>query len=207
MPDQDVIDINDPLLQQEMVEADPDADFFEMPPPPPDDRDYQVKILLGERGVNVKRQTKKTDQPGHPTGPLFLNFALELRIMDPDQPWDGAPLFDNATSIVMQSSGTSLLHGILRAVGQPAAGRMDLAALRDHALGVFASEPTCLISGKWEAQAKDQDGKYKTVKKGMKNFPLIDPSHPELGHSPYAEDKQTGEAARAQFRVNKYFQQ
>src|SRR6185437_4842434 len=168
MPDPDVIDINDPLLQQEMVEADPEADFFEMPPPPPDDRDYQVKILLGERGVVAKRQKRKGEN-GQPTGPLFLNFALELRIIDPDQPWDGAPLFDNATSIIMQSSGTSLLLAILRAVGQPATGRMSLDQLRDHALGVFASEPICSISGKWEAQIKDQDGKYKTVKKGMHN--------------------------------------
>lgn len=214
MPDvKDKIDINDPLLQQEMIEADPEADFFELPPPPPDDRDYQAKILLGERGVNVKHQKMSGDKDGQPTGPLFLIFALELRLIDPGQPWDDAPLFDNATSIVMRSSGTSLLHAILRAVGVPAMGRMTLAELRDHALGVFASEPVCLVSGKWEAQIEDPPGSknYRAVKKGMKNFPLIDPAHPELGHYPYAEvfdpvtKQNTGEMARAQFRVNKYF--
>jgi len=217
MPDaKDIIDINDPILQQEMVEADPDADFFEQPPPPPDDREYQFKLGLGEGGVTVKHQERKGDSNGQRTGPLFLNFNLEVRVVDPGQPWDNMPTQDYATSIVMQSSGTSKLHSILRAVGAPALGRMDLAALRDHALGVFASEPLCFGQGQWEARAKDGDGSYRTVRRGMKNFPLVDPQHPELGHSPWIEDAVhvdaktraqvgTGEIVRAYFRVNKYF--
>src|SRR6202162_542536 len=110
MADPTTIDINDPILQQEMIEADPEADFFEQPPPPPDDREYQAKILLGERGVSVKYQKMNGDPDGRPSGPLFLSFALENRLIDPDMPWNDAPVFDNATSIVMRSSGTSLLH-------------------------------------------------------------------------------------------------
>jgi hypothetical protein len=198
-----------------MIEADPEADYFELPPPPPDDQQYQVKVLLGDGGVTVRRQERKGDLNGQRTGLLFLNFALELRIVDPGQPWDNAACFDNATSIVMQNSGTSKLHSILRALGAPAMGRMDLAALRDHALGVLAGEPTAVITGKWEARAKDQDGTYRTVLKGMKNFPLLDPEHPELGHSPWAEDRVrmdpktrqqigTGEMVRARFQVDNY---
>lgn len=217
MPQNDTIDINDPILQQEMVEADPEADYFELPPPPPDDREYQVKVLLGERGLSVKRQERKGDQDGQRTGPLFLNVSLEDRIVDPGQPWDNAACFDNATSIVMQNSGTSKLHSILRVVGAPAMGRMDLAALRDHTIGVLAGEPLAVITGKWEAQVKDENAKggYRTVLKGMKNFPLIDPEHPELGHSPWAEDRirmdpktrqqiGTGEMVRARFQVDNY---
>lgn len=211
----DKIDINDPILQQEMIEADPEADYFELPPPPPDDIEYQVKVLLGDGGVTCKRQERKGDLNGQRTGPLFLNFALELRIVDPGQPWDNAACFDNATSIVMQNSGTSKLHSILRSLGAPAMGRMDLAALRDHMLGVLAGEPVTVIAGKWEARVKDPDGSYRTVRKGMKNFPLIDPQHPELGHSPWTEDSVrmdpktrqqigTGEMVRARFQVDNY---
>ena len=214
MPDDPaVIDINDPLLQQEMVEADPEADFFELPPPPPDDREYQFKVMLGEKGITAKKQKRKGDPDGRPSGPVFLNVNLELRIVDPGQPWDNMPTQDYATSIVMQSSGTSKLHSILRALGAPAQGRMDLAALRDHIMGVLGSEPLCFGTGIWEARIEDSaaDGGYRTVKKGMKNFPLVDPKQPELGHYPYAEvydsttKKPTGEQARAYFRINKYF--
>jgi len=215
MPDVKTIDINDPLLQAEMVEANPEADFFELPPPPPDDRDYMVKVGMGDRGMTVKRQMRKGDAEGNPTGPLFLIVALENRIIDPDQIWNDAPLFDNATSIIMNSSGTSLLHAILRALGHPALGRMNLSELRDHALSVFSSELTCGVSGKWEASIEDQNPKakkkYRIVRKGMSNFPLIDPAHPELGYSPYAEvidsdtKRPTGDTVRAQFKINRYF--
>jgi hypothetical protein len=213
MPEVKTIDINDPILLQEMVEANAEADFFELPPPPPDDRDYVVKVGLGDRGMTVKRQMRKGDADGQPSGPLFLICALENRIIDADQPWNDAPLFDNATSIIMGSSGTSLLHAILRALGHPALGRMNLSELRDHALSVFSSELTCGVGGKWEASVKKEDGtgKYKTIRKGMKNFPLIDPADPNSGHYPYADvidpdtKKATGETVRAQFKINRYF--
>jgi hypothetical protein len=174
MPNVDTIDINDPLLQQEMVEADPDANFFETPPPP-DDREFQVKITC-ESDPTVKRQHKKTGPPDKSTGPLFLNFSLTLRIVDPNQPWDNQMVFDNATSLVMDSSGTSRLHTILRAIGAPALGSMSLAQLRDHAIDVFNSEPTAFIEGQWEARAESQGNKradkngWVTVRRGMKNF-------------------------------------
>jgi hypothetical protein len=213
MPEVKTIDINDPMLIQEMIEANPDANFFELPPPPPDDREYIVKVGLGDRGMTVKRQMRKGDMDGQPSGPLFLICALENRISDPDQPWNDAPLFDNATSIIMGSSGTSLLHAILRALGHPALGRMDLGTLRDHALSVFSSELTCGVTGKWEASVKREDGsgKYRIIRKGMKNFPLIDPADPNSERYPYVEvidpdtKKPTGEMVRAQFKINQYF--
>lgn len=213
--DKEVIDINDPILQQEMVEADPEADYFEMPPPPPDDREYQVKLLLGEKGPMVKRQERKGDSNGERTGPLFWNFPLELHFIEPGQPWDNDVCFDNATDIVMQRSGTSKIHSILRSLGSPAMGRMSKAELRDFVLGVLAGEPIGIITGKWEASVKMDDGTYRLVLKGMKNFPLIDPQRPELGHSPWAEDRVkfdhktkqqvgTGEMIRARFVPDNY---
>jgi len=213
------IDINDPRLQAEMVEANPDADFFELPPPPPDDRDYLVKVVLGEKGLIAKRQSRKGDATGRPTGPYYLNAALECVILDQDQPWDQAKLFENATSIIMQSSGTSLLHAILRALGYPALGRMPLTgpgSLAEHAISVFTSDATCMVSGNWEARTqlpdKTGDLEWVTVKKKMKNFPLIDPANPQAGHYPYVEvidpttRQPTGEMARAQFRISKFYQ-
>jgi hypothetical protein len=219
MPNDDVIDINDPALQQEMIEADPEADYFALPPPPPDDRDYQVKIMLGSNGLVAKRQQRTEDHNGARTGALFLSAALDLTIIDPGQPWDGARVFDNPNSIIMQRSGTSLLHAILKAVGAPALGRMPLlgpGSLYEHTLGVIASEPVCMISGHWLAQVEDPTAltnkdRWRTVRKGMQNFPLLDPAHPELGHSPYVPvidpvtKKETGEEIRAKFKVTSYF--
>ncbi len=221
MPDdKGIIDINDPILQQEMVEADPDADWFEQAAPPPDDRDYQVKILLGEHGMIAKKQQRKGDTNGTRTGPMFLSLELELRIVDPGQPWDNMPTSYWADSLIWDNKGTSKLHTILRAVGAPARGNMTIADLRDHTLGVLASEPLAFCEGKWEARAKDAENEYRTVLKGMKNFPLIDPQHPEHGHSPFVEDVVTkrrdpktqqivevgtGEVVRAYFRVNRIF--
>lgn len=209
MPEKNTIDINDPMLQQEMVEANPEADFFEPPPPPPDDREYQVRLILGERGIQVKRQYRKGVDEGAPSGPLYLNVHIEERIVDPDQPWDNRTLNENATSIVMQSTGTSALHTILRACGCPALGRMSLMELKDHTLNALAGEPLAVISGRWEAQVEDSDPKtgekvYRTICKGMKHFPMIDPRDPSLGYSNIAVDKRTGEEARAQFRVQRY---
>jgi hypothetical protein len=219
MPDATVdernININDPRLQQEMVEANPDADFFELPPPPPDDRQYMVKVMLGDKGIVAKRQLRKGDADGRPTGPYYLNAAIDCHILDPDTPWDGRILYENATSIIMPSSGTSLLHAILRALGYPALGKMPLTgpnSLCEHVLGVLSSEPTCGVEGKWEARAKDASGNYYTVKKGMRNFPLINPHNPEEGYSPLVDvidpvtRRPTGEQARAQFRISKFFQ-
>jgi hypothetical protein len=213
--DERTIDINDPRLQQEMVEANPDADFFELPAPPPDDRAYIVKVMLGDKGIVASRQKRKGDVEGRPTGPFFLNAAIECHIMDPDQPWDNRVLYENATSIIMQSSGTSLLHAILRALGYPALGRMPLTgpgSLAEHTLGVFSSEPQCGVEGKWEARAQNAKGDWITIRKGMKNFPLNNPSNPDEGYSPLVEildpitRKPTGEYARAQFRISKFFQ-
>jgi len=216
MPDDERnIDINDPRLQKEMVEANPDADFFELPPPPPDDQDYLVKVVLGEKGIVSNKQKRKGDAEGKPTGPYFLNVALECHILDPGQTWDNAKLFENATSIIMQSSGTSYLHAILRALGYPAVGKMPLAgpgSLAEHALSVFTSDATCMVSGKWEARAQTATGEWITVRKGMKNFPPIDPKDLAQGYSPYADimdpitRRPTGEQARAQFRISKFYQ-
>jgi len=226
MPEEQIIDINDPrLLAQEPIEANPHADFFELPPPPPDSWqgkpiDYQVKILLGPNGAKVKQQSRKGDADGAPSGPFYLAFDLEVRIQDPGQPWHNMPSKYYADSLIWDSKETSKLHTVLRALGQPALGRMLLPDLQRHAIGVLAGEPVCFGNGRWEARVKDPTGEYRTVKKGMKNFPLLDPAQPDLGYSPWAEDevhmaidpqtKQrvqvgTGEMVRAYFNFTNFF--
>jgi len=206
MPDVDTIDINDPALQQEMVEADPEANFFEAPPPPPDDREYEVRIVC-EEAPKIARQAKKGEQKGKGTGPLYANFSLTLRIVAPNEPWDNQPVFDKATSMVMENSGTSRLHSILRAVRAPALGRMTLRELIDHATNVFATEPTAFIEGEWESSIeapgnkRADKGGYVRARRGMQNF-VKDDTKPS-GYNHVWDDPELGPAP-AKFRVTNY---
>lgn len=199
-------DINDPALQHEMVEADPEKDFFELPVPPPDGR-HRVRVLLGERNITIKRQAKKGERKDAATGPFFVNAEIENRIDSPNEYGDGMPVFDYATSIIMASSGTSRLHGILRAIQAPAPARLSIQDLARHVVNTLASETaTAEVETIWEAQVKETKNgvdSYRTVCKGMKNFPPDDTS--PTGYSPIAIDKVTGQECRARAQVVRYY--
>jgi len=206
MPE-DVISINDPELLKEIVEADPEADFFEAPPPPPEG-DYMVKLFLGQKGIVIRRQKRKdVDQGDARTGPLHVAVWMDVHILDPGQPWDDTTCSYFADSIISdrkkrpgQPLGTSKLHTILRAVNQPAIGAMSLPELLQHTQSVLASEPTCGARGQWVAKAgKEED--YRIVLTGMNNFPLLDPQHPEFGHDHNIIDPKTNQAVRAYFNI------
>jgi hypothetical protein len=201
--EQDTIDINDPQLQSEMVEANPDANFFDPPPPPPDDRELQMVITVSDEGPSAKKSFRRGDPEGKPSGPLVVSFPLILRVVDPGQPWDNIAVYDNASSNVSDNKGTSRLHTILRALGAPALGAMSLAQLRDHAANVFSTEPTAWVEGEWEARVEDPKarGGYRTACRGMKNFPK-DESKPS-GYDHIFVDSKAGKVA-ARYRVNNY---
>jgi hypothetical protein len=143
---------------------------------------------------------------------------LELRFVDPGQPWDGATTYDRANTIVSRRNDTSKVHTLMRVLGYPLVGRThSLTDIIRHVQSVLSSEPIATVTGRWEARVKDESasGGWRTVLKGMNNFPLIDPEHPELGHSPWVEDRVridpktrqqvgTGEMVRARYQVSTY---
>jgi hypothetical protein len=204
MPEPEKIDINDPRLQQEMVEANPDANFFDPTPPPPDDRELQVVVRVDDEGPSAKKQAKRGDPQGGPfTGPLVVSFPLVLQVVDPGQPWDAQYIYDNASSGISDAKGTSRLHTILRALGAPALGNMSLAQLRDHAINVFSTEPTAFITGEWEARCEDPKarGGWRTCCRGMKNFPKDETKPTGFDHI-YVDTKAGKVAGR--YRVSNY---
>jgi len=174
---------------------------------PVGDGRHTVIVLLGERGITIKRQAKKGERKEDASGPFFINAELENTVQNPTGYGDGMKVFDYATSIIMQSSGTSRLHGVLRAIGAPAPARLSIQELARHVVNTLASETaTCEIESQWEAQIKEtKNGRdeYRTVCKGMKNFPPDDTS--PTGYSPIAIDKITGQECRARAQVVRYY--
>jgi hypothetical protein len=233
--EQKIDNINDPRLQQEMVEADPDADLYEVAAPPPDSQPdgmpitYQVKLILGSDGLTAKQQFRDGDAEGRPSGAYYLNVSIEAYIIDPGGPFDNWVLYENNATSLLQvkrgakqnsdgPSGTSTLHTILRSVGYPMLGKVPLTgpgSLAEHTVGVLSSEPVCGITGRWEAScpnpySKSRKDKYRDVCLGMKNFPLVDRNNPDLGHSPLVDiiDPITRVAtgqARAKFKIRRFF--
>src|SRR5206468_961864 len=94
--------------------------------------------------------------------------AIEARIVAPGERWDDNPVFDNASTMVMQSSGTSRVVGILKAIGAevPTRGGHEVFA---RALDAeLAKEPEVQITIKWEGYCSTDEV---TVAKGAKAFP------------------------------------
>lgn len=193
-------DINDLDLLNEVVEVgEGDAEeFFQAPLP--DDGEHVAVLHLGDRGVTIARQRNK--QTGDRTGAGFVNVHLVARILSSSGE-EGIAVFDNPTSIVMQS-GMSKLHAILDIVGSPAPHRSTLQELKEHVEAVLAQSPQVGIVTQWEAQinrgTKDSPN-YVTLLKGQKRFPFNDDTNK---WSPDVEDPETSEMIRAQARILRY---
>lgn len=197
-------DINNLELMNEVVEVDGSVDseqFFQ--PPLPDDGVHDAIIKLGNRGLKIERQKDK--QTKNRTGPAFINahFAIQL-LNDNGEP--GIMCFDNPTSIVMQSSGTSRLHAILDILGDPAPPRCTFGELIEHTERALAQDARCQVVTQWEAQIEDPPGTYRDVKKGQKNFPQLVDEHgqPNGKFDPEILDPKTGQKVRAVARVVRF---
>ena len=201
-------DLNDLRLLQEPVVVDGDVspdDFFS--PPLPDDGDHLAVLHMGDRGLRVSRQ--KDDQ-GNRTGTPFLNVHIQAKIIDDKTGEEGISVFDNPTSIVMPSSGTSRLHMILAACGNPAPPRTTLGDLKQHVEVALAQSPKCLITTQWQAQVNrgtQEKPDYQTVCSGQRKF---QPERDGAGEvvpnkfDPEVTDVKSGTKVRAQARITRF---
>lgn len=208
-------DINNLDLLNESVEVSGDVtpeSFFS--PPILDDGEHEAILHLGDRGIKADRQADKVT--GLKTGPGYLNVHLQAKTVD-DAGNERIGCFDNPTSIVMQSVGTSRLHMILDAAGHKAPNNISLGELKEHTELALAQSPKVKIATQWEASAKVETqgqadasgtaiGKYYTFLKGQKKFPpvLDENGNPTGKFQTQVQDPKTGLVGNAQVRIVKY---
>jgi hypothetical protein len=181
---------------QEETEINTEADAFGYPPPPPDGTYAAVLSLDSERGI-TKGKTR--------TGDAFLMAAVRGKLVVPDNPEiDGREVFDNVTTLIMRS-GTSRTVGILKAGGQEVPSRMTIRDQMIMLQELLQSEPTVMITGRWEGSyesgvnAVTGKKEYTTAFKGMKSFPQDADGNPQHKFV----DSQ-GHEINTQFSVTKY---
>lgn len=169
------IDLNDPNLQVENLEVNPEKDQFAYPAPPPAGT-YDAKLKIKQKdGVDFYRgETGK--------GKKYLATQIEARLVivggdESLQRYDNWPIFDNFVStLVQEQAGTNKIVGILKAVGQQVPAKTTDVELARLLRDKLAGEPSCKITIDWEASAEtgqtDDRGKaiYERFK-GMKRFP------------------------------------
>jgi hypothetical protein len=166
------IDIFDQSLASEEVEINPDSNAFAFPPPPSESGNpYRVKLTRGKKGWQ--------QYPGKNGKPGYVATDIEARIVSTDEKLDNKPLFDGFVStMVMQSSGTSRIAGVLKAIyetrgqGEKApqhTTHMDLARLLQEE---FDKESECGVWVQWEAYCESCSTDDKRVNvRGEKRFP------------------------------------
>jgi hypothetical protein len=217
-------DLNDLSLLDEVVEVDGSVtseEFFN--PPLPDDGEHLVAIKFGSRdnnksGIKIDRQynkeTKKRDGAG------YWNIVFQLQGVK-DGKVGGTIAFDNLTSLVMPSVGTSRVHMALDGSFGPNGSKMTLPATmnggRPLTLGELGEEikqavaqsPQSYVTTQWVAsinRGTKDDPNWEDVLKGQKNFPKrIDADGNETGKfEPEIKDPKSGALIRAQIKVLKY---
>src|SRR5258708_2518726 len=102
------VDINDLGLVGAEVTVNTEGDPFVQPPPPPDGLH-----LIAMQPLDAKKWEKRVDKRDKP----YYMCNLELRLVEPGgSMYDNWPVFDRASTMIMQSSGTCRIEGILRAL-------------------------------------------------------------------------------------------
>ena len=202
--DTNAFDINDPRFQGEdegeVYDINPEADAFSGPPPVPDGR-YEVKLSIQDDKAN-RYEIKK----GANIGKSFYGVNLELTVVDPDGEFDNRKVFYSANTMVQRDSNTSTIAGLLVKLGAEVPRRTSDTALIRLLSETLEADPTVGIKTQWRASVKQDDGKYKTVKRGMRAFPQFETEEGEPERfNPFVEDPSTGEQVRARAEVVGFF--
>jgi len=165
------VDINDLQLADEQVDINADADAFAGPPPPLDG-DYLVKLSVGKRAVSGGK-----DKRGRP----FYMVDTNAKIIT--GPFENRILFDNVSTMVMDSSSTSRMAGVLKALGEVVSGRVSIVETTRQYVNKLTGEPQATVQTQWTAYCgdckADFDANPKRGKKGgivlrgEKRFPEV----------------------------------
>jgi hypothetical protein len=196
------VDIFDQSLATEEVEINPDANAFAFPPPPSESGNpYRVKLKRGQKGW--LSYPSKNGKQG------YMATDIEARIVAPGvEGLDDKPLFDNfASTMVMQSTRTSRIAGILKAIyetrgqGETVPAHTSHLELSRKLQEEFDKESEVGVWIQWEAYCEScsDDDKRVTVR-GEKRFP----PNANGGHVAEIEHKQCGSTISAQAKIQRY---
>lgn len=193
-------DLNDPRLEAEeefeSYNINPDGDAYSKPPPVPDGN-YDVTVA-----VQHSKFLQRTIKTGANKGKPFLTATLELTVVDPDGEHDGRKIFADINTLIQQSSQSSTVAGVLKALEVEFESRTTDGKLCLLLGEAVQSEPTVRVKTRWKASAKDEDGKYQTVKSGMRSFPALNDEGTKFNH--IIDDPNTGETIAAQAKVVRF---
>lgn len=185
-PKLQTVDINDLSLADEELSVNADADAFQGPPPP-DDGDHRVKLRLGDRKVQMGKSKD---------GRNYFMVHIDAEVLDPE--FEGRRVFDNASSLIMQSSGTCRIAGVLKAIGETVPSRTTAKELTKALVDRLAGDPEATITTVWEAYCSDCK---KNVLRQQKRFPTDNGSG---RHTSQIECPKCHSLCSAQARVTAY---
>jgi len=172
MPENDdnkskMLDINDmSLVDEEPIEIDPEADAFATPTPPPDGT-HIVKLKLFRQGSGDSGFTIAKDKNGNE----YIQARLESRVVAEGTKYNNMPVFDRVNTIVLQSTSTCSMAGVLKALRVAVPSRISKRDLAKTLAAVLEGEPLVKIETQWQIREEQDDGKWRTILKGMKRFP------------------------------------
>ena len=179
------VDINSLDLADDELSINTEADAF-AGPPPPDDGDHLVKLSLGDRKVQMGK--------GKQGQTYFMAHVVAKLITGP---FENRVVFDNASTMIMQGSGTCRAAGILKAIGETVPSRVSSKDLMRQLVERLAGEPQCIITTTWEAYCPDCE---KNVLRQQKRFP----TNGGGGHRNQIECAKCGSLLSAQARITAY---
>ena len=187
------VDLNDPSLLMQEIDADPNADAYAAPPPPPDGW-YRMKLkqidvkkkdgtkgqyaVLPDMDYSTSPWTQKVD-PKSGKKLFYVGTAIEARIQDPGGKFDNIPVFDRFVDsrVDRRTKGVKILT-ILGALKVKVPTPYNGDVLIKTFLKALAGEPEADVEITWEGQASQSDSeaiKAKGLKvprvEGMHNFP------------------------------------
>jgi hypothetical protein len=174
--DLDTLQLEDEELDLDVM-ADPDARTV-----PPEGK-YVVK--LGFNASNGSSFTQGKDRRGR----SFIMANLMATIIADGKPWNNCRIFDSRSTLVLDSSGTCGLMAIPRALKVKVPAKTTKTELVKLVRAQLEGEPLVGVEVQWQSRYQDENGAWKTFRKGMRNYPqkLDDNGNPTGHHIPEAE--------------------
>lgn len=187
------IDLNDLQFEDDPLQLDPEADAFETPQPVPDGT-HACQITLFRRNGESPFSAGK-DKHGRP----YIMASISGSVIAEGKPYNNTHVFDRVSTVVLSSSRTCRMAGLLRALGVPVPANTTARALAQMLETTLQGEPLVGIETQWQVRAQRGDT-WKTILRGMRKFPL----RADGSHNHVIDDPDTGEKLTAQATVLRY---